>query len=316
MAKARVGVAAAVMVASLLRSDLVAFGEAGHRVVGHAAEMHLAGTRALAEVQRILRPGETLADASVWPDTIREPAYEDDDTALFRVRHPAHDTYHFTNVPFQATRYTPDALGTHPTDIVRILRESVLVLKGRSTFFTEREALRMLAHLVGDIHQPLHVGNAFVSISAPPRFVLPDGPAGWRSTSGGNALRYGPGDRFTLHSYWDAHAVNLAMRKEDAGAYSARLFRERGTPAAWRNRGDVEAWPEQWADEALVHAKAAHADIAILEYLGPDPSRRTAHRWRIQQPRGYDTLARSLVPDQLARAGYRLAATLRAIWPE
>jgi hypothetical protein len=102
------------------------------------------------------------------------------------------------------------------------------------------------------------VGNSFIPADGRLRFVVPEGPTGWRSTLGGNALRYGPKDTFNLHSYWDAHAVNLAMRKEDAPVYAARLVRELGTPTAWRGTGDVESWPAQWADEALVHAKAAY----------------------------------------------------------
>ena len=60
-------------------------------------------------------------------------------------------------------------------------RECIRVLRGSSTAFTRRDALRMLAHLVGDMHQPLHAGNAFVSASGPLRFVVPEGPTGWRT---------------------------------------------------------------------------------------------------------------------------------------
>jgi hypothetical protein len=36
----------------------------------------------------------------------------------------------------------------------------------------------------------------------------------------------------------------------------------------------------------------------------------------VAQPSGYDDRARPLIRQQLALAGYRLAATLKAIWPE
>jgi hypothetical protein len=71
------------------------------------------------------------------------------------------------------------------------------------------------------MHQPLHAGNSFISASGPLRFVLPEGPTGWRTTAGGNALVYGPQDRFNLHSYWDSHIVNLAMQKDDVATYAA-----------------------------------------------------------------------------------------------
>ncbi|HSC27413.1 MAG TPA: S1/P1 nuclease [Vicinamibacterales bacterium] len=293
-----------------------AFGEAGHRVVGLLAEMHLTDSEALAQVRRILRPGESLADASVWPDTIKNPLYEDEDTAIFRLDHPGHDTYHYANLPFQVERYDLSVPGARPTDMVQTMRESIRVLRGKSSFFRPREALRMLAHLVGDVHQPLHVGNTFVSAADPPRFVIPKGPAGWRSTLGGNMLLYGPEDRFNLHGYWDVHAVNISMRQEDPPGYAVRLSKTLPARSEWRGKGDVDSWPQQWATQALGHARAAHEGIAIVAYLGPDEARRNPHRWRIEQPGKYDDLARSLVPVQLAAAGYRLAETLRAIWPD
>jgi hypothetical protein len=309
-------VAAVAAIAALMAPSLGAFGDAGHRVIGRLAEIHLRDSRALHEVRRILRPDETLADASVWPDTIKNPLYEDEDTARFRLNHPGHDTYHYANLPFQADAYALDVPGTRPTDIVQIARESIRVLQGNSTMFTEREALRMLAHLTGDVHQPLHAGNAFVSASGPLRFVEPEGPTGWRPTLGGNALLYGPEHRFNLHSYWDTHAVNLGMRGDDVLTYTTRLLQEQPVRDEWRDSGDVVDWPIRWATEVLGPAKEAHDGIRIVEYLGPDAAKRTAHRWLIEQPADYDDRARRIVPVQLAKAGHRLAATLKAIWPD
>jgi hypothetical protein len=356
--------------AAALPPAIHGFGDEGHRVVGLLAEMHLKNSRALGEVRRILRPQETLADAAIWPDTIKNPLYEDADTGLFRLEHPAQDTYHYTNPAFQATRYDPSLPGARPTDVLQMTRECIRVLRrgsdgsagtgrgsdgsagtgrgsdgssttgrgsdgspatgrgsygspatgrgshGSDTVFTPREALRLLAHLVGDIHQPLHVGNAYVSASGPLRFVVPEGPTGWRSSAGGNALVYGPQDRFNLHSYWDSHIVNLAMRNDDVAAFASRLMAELPVQAEWRDAGDPDGWPERWVNEALVYAKDAHRDIRITTYLGPDENGRTPHRWRIEQPPGYDDRSRSRVRIQLAKGGYRLAAVLRAVWPD
>jgi hypothetical protein len=89
----------------------------------------------------------------VWADTIKAPTYEDADTQPFRLAHPAQDVYHFTNIPFQASKYDAASFGAHWIDIVRMTRECVRVLRGSSQLFT-REALRLLAHFLGDIHQP------------------------------------------------------------------------------------------------------------------------------------------------------------------
>lgn len=310
-------IAAAAMAALLAwPPGLDAFGEAGHRVVGRIAEIHLRNARALQEVQKILRPQETLADAAVWPDTIKSPAYEDGDTGAFRLEHPGHDTYHYTNVPFQSDRYDPALPGAHYADVVRMAGECIRVLQGASRTFTPREALRLLAHFAGDMHQPLHVGNAFVSAAGPLAFVTPEGAAGWRTTLGGNALRYGPTDNFNLHSYWDSHAVNLAMQSADISTFAQRLVREIPVAGTWKPAGDATTWPEQWATEGLEYAREAHKGVTVLAYLGPDPQGGIAHRWRIRQPAGYDAMARGRIRTQLAKGGYRLAVTLMAIWPD
>jgi len=313
----RIGVVAGLTIAAVFLTffDLSAFGDEGHRVVGLIAEAHLKGARALAEARKILRPQETLGDAAVWPDTIKTATYEDGDTGLFRLAHPAHDTYHYTNPAFQAERYEVTLPGARPTDIVQMTRECVRVLRGKSTMFTPREALRLLAHFLGDMHQPLHIGNSFVTAAAPLRFVPPTGPTGWRTTLGGNGLVYGPQDRFNLHSYWDSHIVNLAMRTDDVHAFASRLIAEIPAAPGWKDVGDPDGWPERWATEILGHAKEAYRDVRLTTYLGPDETGRTAHRWRIEQPAGYDDRSRALVRTQLAKGGYRLAALLRAIWP-
>jgi S1/P1 nuclease len=296
-------------------SPLGAFGDSGHRIIGRVAELHLQGSRALTEVRKILRPQETLADAAVWPDTIKDPLYEDGDAPLFRLAHPAQDTYHYTNIPFQSGTYDPALPGARPTDILQMTRGCIRVLRGTSTAFTRREAVRMLAHLVGDMHQPLHAGNSFISASGPLRFVPPEGPTGWRTTAGGNALVYGPQDRFNLHSYWDTHIVNLAMRNDDVTAYASKLVSELTVAPEWKDTGDPDAWPERWTNEALVYAKDAHRDIKLTVYLGPDEARRVPHRWRIEQPAGYDDRSRARIRIQLAKGGYRLAGILKSIWP-
>jgi hypothetical protein len=313
--RALLGVAVAAATAAAMTITVGAFGESGHRIVGTLAEMHLQNTTALKEVRRILRPNESLADASVWPDTIKNPLYEDGDTATFRLDHPAHDTYHYANLPFQVDAYDLDVPGARPTDIVQITRESIRVLKTGQGLFTPREALRLLAHFAGDMHQPLHVGNAFVSAGGPLQFVVPNGPTGWRTTLGGNALVYGPERRFNLHSYWDSHAVNITMGDEDVATYAKRLFAEEKPATAWANTGDVDTWPAQWATWGIARAKPVHDGVRLVEYLGPDDAKRTAHRWLIEQPAGYDDRARQITRQQLAIAGYRLAEALKAIWP-
>ena len=173
----------------------------------------------------------------------------------------------------------------------------------------------MLAHLVGDMHQPLHAGNAFVSASGPLRFVLPEGPTGWRSAVGGNALVYGPQDRFNLHSYWDTHIVNLAMRNDDVPTYAAKLVAELPVAPEWRDSGRSRCLAEPLGQRCAHLREGRASGIRITVYLGPDDTLRIPHRWRIEQPSGYDDRARARVRIQLAKGGYRLAALLKASGP-
>jgi hypothetical protein len=301
---------------AVLSTTASAFGDSGHRLVGTLAELHLRGSRAMDEVTRILRPGESLADAAVWPDRIKDALYEDEDSESFRLAHPGHETYHYANLPFQSDHYRADAIGARPTDIVQVTRECIRVLRTGNGLFTKREALRLLAHFFGDMHQPLHVGNAFVTPRVPLAFMVPSGPTGWRTTLGGNLLVYGPENRFNMHSYWDSHIVNLAMGQDDVPTFAARLVKELPPVNSWRLTGDADTWAAQVATEGMARAKDVLRGIRLVEHLGPDEARRTTpHRWIVEQPVGYDERAAPMVRQQLAVAGYRLAEVLKAIWP-
>ena len=105
------------------------------------------------------------------------------------------------------------------------------------------------------------------------------------------------------------------MGRDDVATYAARLVKELPVPAEWKDTGDPDAWPERWTNDALVHAREAHQDIRLTVYLGPDEARGFPHRWRIEQPAGYDERSRPRIRIQLAKGGYRLAALLKSIWP-
>ena len=168
--------------------SLGAFGDSGPRHRTHA-EIHLQNSRAGGGPQGSASPG-MLADATVWPDTIKNPLYEDGDTPLFRLAHPAHDTYHYTNVAFQVPRYDLSprrAHERHRPDHARVHARP----PRHSKASTPREALRMLAHLVGDVHQPLHSGNLHQRVGRSPLRAAGRPDYGW-ATTGGNALFTGP----------------------------------------------------------------------------------------------------------------------------
>ena len=120
-----------------------AWGPIGHRVVGQIASEYL-NMKSAAEVKRILG-NETLAEVSTYMDFIRSDKQ-------FDYLSP----WHYATIPDNEKYAGPPKEG----DII----EALLFFTGQLQSDTcsldqEAFALKCLVHLVGDIHQPLHIGN-------------------------------------------------------------------------------------------------------------------------------------------------------------
>lgn len=137
------------LLSTLSSIQALAWGDLGHQAVGELAERRLS-PEAKRMVTAILG-AEPLAVAAVFPDLVRSDA-----------RFKAFAPYHFIEIP-DGMRYEsmPRALvaeknaDTIISQVPAILADPAV---GR-----ERKALllRYLVHVVGDVHQPLHVGNGF-----------------------------------------------------------------------------------------------------------------------------------------------------------
>lgn len=130
-----------------------AWSDLGHQIVGELAEQNLT-PRAKNFVRGILGI-EPLAVAATWPDHVR-------DDKRFGGKDDAHDfgPFHYCEVP-TGFDYTSKPK-TEPKDCMGVLAKAQILLKDSSVDReTKMIALRYLIHVVGDIHQPLHVGNGF-----------------------------------------------------------------------------------------------------------------------------------------------------------
>jgi hypothetical protein len=142
------------------------WGDIGHRIVGDIADQ----TIKKSTKQKIKKffGEETLATASTWPDEIKS----DFEKRLELGKKWGHDhgytdpskiagiinSWHYTSIP-DNMKYA-DSPKVKTGDIVSAIKKMVKILKSNKSLNKEkREALRMLTHFVGDIHQPLHVGN-------------------------------------------------------------------------------------------------------------------------------------------------------------
>jgi hypothetical protein len=218
-----------------------------------------------------------------------------------------HKQYHFTDVAFQRGRYNRSYVGTSDHDIVAALNAAIAVLRDKSAphpfkIKDKREALYVLAHFVGDVHQPLHVGAIYLDRRGIP--VDPD--AGARSgsfvkTRGGNWLDVG---KKNLHSDWDAISRSLNPLHPTRPA----LSRARSEKAA---TGTIEGWPAQWASETVVVSRVAFSGLSFT-----GPSNKKGH-WVVHfdDRKGYLKLKNKLQAEELEKAGARLAQILNSIWP-
>lgn len=121
------------------------WGATGHRATGLIAEQYLTA-KAKKRLAAVLGQ-ESLAMVSTWMDEIRS-----DSTYDYAI------TWHYTTIPdgkkYEDVASKPDGL------VVAMIEKFIADLKGKKlSRKQEVETLKMLVHLVGDIHQPLHVGR-------------------------------------------------------------------------------------------------------------------------------------------------------------
>lgn len=121
------------------------WGPTGHRVVGLIAERHLS-KKAKKAIDRLLKK-ETLAEVSTFMDFIRSDNTKRHMSPWHYMTIPSGSTYEEAGTPKNGDVYVT----------INRLREELVSKK-----FTEEDeafALKCLVHLIGDLHQPLHVGN-------------------------------------------------------------------------------------------------------------------------------------------------------------
>jgi hypothetical protein len=330
---------------AVLATPAAAWDYPGHRMVGAIADFVLSARhpKAYAKLMDLLatkdadgnRLTRTLSQVAVFPDCAkpnnvpfcgRTPSEEE---KVYARNNKHNGDYHFTDVPIQQSKYVAGNPGTGKNDLVQMINYAVAQLRGKSPHkedvnLTNAQAVWLLAHLVGDIHQPLHVGAIYFDEETCRQPKDPTdvrgGTASVVSTVGGNsfklvALAPGPAapPNDNLHFYWDANTVDGATQAAGlpgAEPNFARLLAARA-PAGWQTKGDVDSWAEQWATEILPLARAAYTR---LELKGLKDQEHNRCSWTTQISPGYSRWANERARLQIQKAGFRLAALLSAIF--
>ena len=188
------------------------WGQTGHRVVGYIAQKHL--TKKALKNLRMVMGNETIAMASNWMDNIKSDRTYD---------HMG--PWHYCTIPdgmTYAEAGTPDE-----GDIIKTIERLIHELETKQ--FTDEDelfALKCLIHLIGDIHQPLHVGNG--------------------NDRGGNDVKLKWfGRNSNLHRVWDSEMIDGKQLS----------FTELGQSLDFATKNQISQWQNDpiltWAAESM-----------------------------------------------------------------
>jgi S1/P1 Nuclease len=223
-----------------------------------------------------------------------------------------HNTYHFEDIAIQRDQFDRSFQGTNEHDLVAVIGAAIAVLQDKPvpppfpfSIKDKKEALMLLTHFVGDLHQPLHVGSVYLDPDG--KLVDPDiahavDPT--TETIGGNAIR---DQNVNLHGEWDAIPTDLG----DA-ATRELLADAKSVPPS---QGPIENWPVDWATDTL---QVAHHAFEGLTFQRPDPPPEPPKtQWNVSfdDHTAYLWLTDITKRKQLAKGGARLAEILNTIWP-
>ncbi len=358
--------AIALLLALVFARQAAAYGPDGHKIIGAIADQKLAHTPAGTKVTELL-DGYTLSEASIMADTIKQwdkPGIEDPKVQKYFSSHPriaeqlrafwqanppttdvkaeipSHHWFHYTDVPLiDSEKYAEGKVGRSQWDIVHMMRFCIEVLQGTKPEANERKitkpiALILLAHFVGDIHEPLHVGAQYFDAKGTP--VNPDKVSENFPDEGGNSLRIKLSNAVPrkrdpkLHGFWDNDSVmaNLpqfpdTMPKEerqvrmDEAQKALTSDLVKAEPKNWRLPQDLKVidYPEAWANEILPLARESHARLRYQNVTPKlDKETMVADGEVVELPSrdgvSYSQWSARMVREEMHKAGWRLADLL------
>lgn len=248
-----------------------AWNAAGHRLIADIAYKHLTShaketfDRYNNALNQVYKP-ESFVDSAVWLD---ELSYK--------------DIHWFSSMHYIDIPYSTDGSPLPPVQKINALwaidHSSKLLVNKYPTDFDKGIALRILVHVVGDIHQPLHT---ITKVST----ELPEGDNG-----GNRVLLQNNPIAKNLHAYWD----------RGAGLFISRPFKN--------NKIDIEA--------SRLERKWPCSDFSLN--IDPAEWAQESHRIAVNETyhfpinSDYQARAQQIAEKRVVAAGCRLAKLLNQI---
>ena len=164
------------IVVTIYSPNAFSWGKTGHRIVGEVAQRNL-DKKALKAIKE-LAGTEDLSKLSTWPDEIRSDP---------KMNYTS--PWHYVSIPTGKTYW--EQKRNKEGDVIEALYRFEDTLRDpKASKESKLDALRFLVHMLGDLHQPLHVGLA--------------------EDRGGNTIKVKWFKTETnLHSIWDEELVDF-----------------------------------------------------------------------------------------------------------
>jgi hypothetical protein len=242
----------------------MAWGVLGHRIIGQIADSYITPATKVA-ITKILG-NESVAMASNWPDFIKsDPAYN------------YLSSWHYINFNSGLIQDSIKIFLANDTATNAYTKINFLTAQLKNKKLSQENKilyLRLLIHIVGDIHQPLHVGR------------LED--------QGGNKIKVlWFKDPSNLHTVWDTQLINFQQLSytEYATAINFTTKEQRST----LQRQPLSAW----LFESYKIAEKIYGDIK-------EPDQKLDYAYNFKYV--------ATVNEQLLKGGVRLAGLLNEIF--
>jgi hypothetical protein len=219
------------------------WGRNGHRTTALIAKKHL-NRKTLKQIG-VLLEGQSLEVVSTWADEIKSDG-------AFRKYSP----WHYVNFPKGSTyREHPKS---EKGDLIAAIDSCISVLKDKDQTKEDRVFhLKMLVHLIGDLHQPLHIGLA--------------------DDRGGNDFQVRWFNKGTnLHAVWDTEMLESYNMSYSELALNSRKLSKRQLEEI--RKGDHR----DWARESRQLFEDIYTHTARGEKLGYSYMYRYVHTARFQ----------------------------------
>ena len=260
--------------ALLFGADAGAWGVVGHRLIGEIAEQHLD-----ARSQRALHDligTESLADVSVWLDQQRR---------ALRHQQPGSERWHYDDWPVCETENSAREYCHDGNCASQAYIRALSVLRDHQAAHAIRlNALRVVVHVLEDIHQPLHAAD--------------------HHDRGGNDIdvRLGPrGRHSSLHAAWDTQFLSNFHDRQSLNQVAREWLVQSSNEAGMLEKGDINSWLLE--SHQLARAMT-YGELPGFSCTMDSPT-------DVVLSADYTEHATHVIHRQLLRAGVRLAAVLR-----